>query len=186
MRRTSRIPARRTANRWSEEEIRLAKRHYGWPPDAKFLVPDEVLAHFQEGIGARGLALHRAWWAKFEEYRRQYPELADQGYRMLRRELPDGWDKGFPAFSPDGKAVATRDASGQALNALAKNVPWMLGGSADLGPSCKTRLAFEGAGDFSAQNPAGRNLTSGFGSTRWAPSSMACPCRRFDRLAQGS
>src|SRR6516164_9141198 len=93
-----------------EEEIRLAKRHYGWPPDAKFLVPDEVLAHFQEGIGARGLALHRAWWAEFEEYRRQYPELADQGYRMLRRELPDGWDGGWPAFSA-GKAVATRDAS---------------------------------------------------------------------------
>ena len=144
-----------------EEEIRLAKRHYGWPPDAKFLVPDEVLEHFQEGIGARGLALHRAWWAQFEEYRRQYPELADEGYRMLRRELPDGWDKGFPAFSSGGKAVATRDASGQALNALAKNVPWLLGGSADLGPSCKTRLTFEGAGDFSAENPAGRNLHFG-------------------------
>ena len=107
------------------------------------------------------MALHRAWWAQFEEYRRQYPELADQGYRMLRRELPDGWDKGFPAFSSGGKAVATRDASGQALNALAKNVPWLLGGSADLGPSCKTRLTFEGAGDFSAQNPAGRNLHFG-------------------------
>jgi transketolase len=80
---------------------------------------------------------------------------------MLRRELPDGWDKGFPAFLSDGKAVATRDASGQALNALAKNVPWLLGGSADLGPSCKTRLTFEGAGDFSAQNPAGRNLHFG-------------------------
>jgi transketolase len=144
-----------------EEEIRLAKRHYGWPPDSKFLVPDEVLAHFQDGIGTRGLALHRAWWAQFEEYRRQYPELADEGYRMLRRELPDSWDKGFPAFSSGGKAVATRDASGQALNALAKNVPWLLGGSADLGPSCKTRLTFEGAGDFSAQNPAGRNLHFG-------------------------
>src|SRR6516165_1115030 len=143
-----------------EEEIRLAKRHYGWPPDAKFLVPDEVLQHFQDGMGARGLALHQAWWAEFEEYRRQYPELADQGYHMLRRELPEGWDSGLPAFS-SGKAVATRDASGQALNAVAKNVPWLLGGSADLGPSCKTRLAFEGAGDFSAQSPAGRNLHFG-------------------------
>src|SRR5262252_3613278 len=104
-----------------EEEIRLAKRHYDWPPEAKFLVPDEVREHFEEGIGARGLALHRAWWAQFEEYRRQYPELADQGYRMLRRQLPDGWDSGLPEFSP-GKGVATRDASGQALNALAKNV----------------------------------------------------------------
>jgi transketolase len=144
-----------------EEEIRLAKRHYGWPPDAKFLVPDEVLAHFQNGIGARGSALHRTWWAQFEEYQRQYPELADEGYRMLRREPLDGWDKGFPAFPSGGKAVATRDASGQALNALAKNVPWLLGGSADLGPSCKTRLTFAGAGDFSAQNPAGRNLHFG-------------------------
>jgi transketolase len=144
-----------------EEEIRLAKRHYGWPPDAKFLVSDEVRKHFEEGIGARGLALHRAWWAQFEEYRRQYPELADQGYRMLRRELPDGWDGGWPTFSTDSKGVATRDASGQTLNTFARHVPWLLGGSADLGPSCKTRLAFEGAGDFSAENPAGRNLHFG-------------------------
>ena len=144
-----------------EEEIRLAKRHYGWPPDAKFLVSDEVRKHFEEGIAARGLALHRAWWAQFEEYRRQYPELADQGYRMLRRELPDGWDRGWPTFSTDSKGVATRDASGQALNTFARHVPWLLGGSADLGPSCKTRLAFEGAGDFSAENPAGRNLHFG-------------------------
>jgi transketolase len=144
-----------------EEEIRLAKRHYGWPPDAKFLVPDGVREHFEQGIGARGSALQRAWWAEFEGYRRQYPELADQGYRMLRRELPDGWDGGLPAFTADAKGVATRDASGQALNALASRVPWLLGGSADLGPSCKTRLTFEGAGDFSAQNPAGRNLHFG-------------------------
>jgi transketolase len=144
-----------------EEEIRLAKRNYGWPLDAKFRVPDEVREHFREGLGARGMALHQAWWAKFEKYRRQYPELADQGYRMLRRELPEGWDKGFPTFSADGKGVATRDASGQALNALASRVPWLLGGSADLGPSCKTRLTLDGAGDFSAQNPSGRNLHFG-------------------------
>jgi transketolase len=144
-----------------EEEIRLTKRRYGWPPDAKFVVPDKVREHFQEGIGARGSALHRAWWAVFEEYRRRYPELADQGYRMLRRELPDGWDKGLPTFSADPKGIATRDASGRALNSLASHVPWLLGGSADLGPSCKTRLTFDGAGDFSAQNPAGRNLHFG-------------------------
>jgi len=144
-----------------EDEIRLAKRHYGWPQDAHFLVPDEVRRHFQEGVVARGLELHRAWWAKFEGYRRQYPDVADQGYRMLRRELPDGWDKGLPAISAPGKNIATRDASGQALNALARHVPWLLGGSADLGPSCKTRLTFQGAGDFSAQNRAGRNLHFG-------------------------
>ncbi|MBX9828380.1 MAG: transketolase [Xanthobacteraceae bacterium] len=144
-----------------EEEIRLAKRHYGWAPDAKFLVPDEVREHFQKGIGARGLALHRDWWAKFEKYRREYPDLADQGYRMLRRELPDNWDKGLPTFPADRKGVATRDASGQALNVLARNLPWLLGGSADLAPSCKTRLTFPEADDFGVQTPAGRNLHFG-------------------------
>jgi transketolase len=144
-----------------EEEIRLAKSHYGWPSDARFLVPDAAREHFQNGIGARGSALHRAWWVKFEEYRRRYPELAEQGYRMLRRELPDGWDDGWPTFSASAKGVATRDASGQALNVLAKHVPWLIGGSADLGSSCKTRLTFDGAGDFSAENPAGRNLHFG-------------------------
>ena len=144
-----------------EQEIRLAKRHYGWPEDARFLVPEGVLEHFQAGIGARGQALRDDWMAKFELYRKQYPELADQGYRMLRRELPDRWDIGLPTFPADPKGIATRDASGQVLNAIAKNVPWLLGGSADLGPSCKTRLTFEGAGDFSAENPAGRNFHFG-------------------------
>jgi transketolase len=144
-----------------EEEIRLTKGNYGWPSDAKFLVPDGVLEHFQKGIGKRSSELHQVWWAEFEAYRSRYPELADQGYRMLRRELPDGWDIGLPAFSASAKGLATRDASGRTLNALAKNIPWLLGGSADLGPSCKTRLTFEGAGDFSAENPAGRNLHFG-------------------------
>jgi transketolase len=142
-----------------EQEVRLAKRHYGWPEDAKFLVPDRVREHFQSGIGARGRALRDAWMAKFEAYRQQYPELADQGYRMLRRELPGGWDKGLPTFAANPKGMATRDASGQVLNVLAKNVPWLLGGSADLAPSCKTNLT--GAGDFSAANHAGRNFHFG-------------------------
>jgi transketolase len=144
-----------------EDEVRFAKRHYGWPEDAKFLVPDNVREHFKAGIGARGAAQHQAWWAKFEEYRRTYPELADQGYRMLKRELPDHWSEGLPVFPPDGTGLATRDASGKALNAVAANVPWVIGGSADLGPSCKTRLTTDGAGDFSAENPAGRNLHFG-------------------------
>jgi transketolase len=144
-----------------EEEIRLAKRHYGWPEDAKFLVPNGVREHFQTGIGRRGQELHAAWWAKFEEYRQQYPELAEHGYRMLRRELPDGWERGLPTFPTDARGIASRDASGQVLNVLARNVPWLLGGSADLGPSCKTRLTFDGAGDFSAENTAGRNLHFG-------------------------
>ena len=144
-----------------EQEVRLTKRHYGWPEDAKFLVPDGVREHFQAGMGARGQALRDAWMARFEEYKKQYPEIADLGYRMLRRELPEGWDRGLPAFAADPKGIATRDASGQVLNALAKNVPWLLGGSADLGPSCKTRLTFEGAGEFSAENFGGRNLHFG-------------------------
>jgi transketolase len=144
-----------------KEEIKLAKRHYGWPEDAEFLIPAGVREHFQAGIGARGQALRDAWWSKFEAYQRQYPELADHGYRMLRRELPEGWDQGLPVFPADSSGLATRDASGQVLNVLAKKVPWLLGGSADLGPSCKTRLTFEGAGDFSDENPAGRNLHFG-------------------------
>jgi transketolase len=144
-----------------EQEIRLTKRHYGWPEEAKFLVPPGVSEHFQAGFGARGQALRDGWMAEFEAYRKQYPELADQGYRMLRRELPEGWDKGLPSFAPDGKGIATREASGQVLNVVAKNVPWLLGGSADLSPSCKTRLTFDGAGDFSAQNTVGRNLHFG-------------------------
>jgi transketolase len=144
-----------------EEEVRLTKRRYGWPEDAKFLVPEGVREHFQAGLGARGRAAHQAWWDKFSEYRQKYPELADQGYRMMRRELPDNWDRGLPSFPASSKGMATRDASGQALNALAKNTPWLVGGSADLGPSCKTRLTFEGAGDFSAETPSGRNLHFG-------------------------
>jgi transketolase len=144
-----------------EEEVRLTKRHYGWPEDARFLVPDGVREHFQSGIGRRGQELHAAWWARFEEYRRHYPALAENGYRMLRRQLPDGWDRGLPTFPADARGIASRDASSQVLNVLARNVPWLLGGSADLGPSCKTRLTFDGAGDFSAENTAGRNLHFG-------------------------
>jgi len=144
-----------------EDEVRFAKRHYGWPEDAKFLVPDSVREHFKAGIGARGAAQHQAWWGMFEEYRRTYPELADQGYRMLKRELPDNWSEGLPVFPSDSTGIATRDASGKALNAVAANVPWLIGGSADLSPSCKTRLTTDGAGDFSAENPAGRNLHFG-------------------------
>ena len=144
-----------------EEEIRATKRNYGWPEDAKFLVPDGVREHFRAGIGERGGQLRDAWHAMFEQYRREYPELAEQGWRMLRRELPDGWDHGLPTFPASAKGLATREASGQVLNAIARNVPWLLGGSADLGPSCKTRLTFEGTGDLSADNPAGRNIHFG-------------------------
>jgi transketolase len=145
-----------------EEEIRLTKRKYGWPEDAKFLVPDGVYEHFRDGIGKRGREMSTAWWALFEEYRKKYPELADRLFRMQRRQLPEGWDKDLPTFATDPKGKATRETSGVVLNALARNIPWLMGGSADLSPSTKTRLTIEEAhGDFNATNHAGRNLHFG-------------------------
>jgi transketolase len=144
-----------------EEEIKLTKRGYGWPEDAKFLVPDGVREHFADGVGKRGRETRTAWAARFEEYRKKYPELADQVERMQRRELPAGWDRNLPVFSPDAKGVAGREASAKVLNALAQNVPWLLSGSADLAPSTKTRLTFEGAGDFEPGSYEGRNLHFG-------------------------
>ena len=147
-----------------EEEIKLTKRVYGWPEDKKFHVPDGVYEHYREGIGARGGELRTAWMKLFEEYKAKHPDLADQVMRIQKRELPDGWDKDLPAFPPDAKGVAGRDASAKVLNALAKNVPWLIGGSADLAPSTKTRLTFEGAGDFLADGAGtygGRNFHFG-------------------------
>jgi transketolase len=144
-----------------EDEVRAAKRRFGWPEEAKFLVPDGVRDHFRRGIGARGRQLREAWFAGFERYRAEYPALADQLYRMQHRELPAGWDRGLPGFAPDAKGLAGRDASAKALDVLGRNVPWLLGGSADLTPSTKTRLTFEGAGDLGATSPGGRNLHFG-------------------------
>ena len=144
-----------------DEEIKLTKRNYGWPEDAKFLVPDGVLDHVKAGIGKRGAEARAAWHQKFEQYKKQYPQQADHLDKMQRRQLPDGWDKDIPVFPTDPKGVAGRDSSGKVLNAIAKNVPWVIGGSADLAPSTKTRLTFEGAGDFSAESYGGRNIHFG-------------------------
>jgi transketolase len=144
-----------------EDEVRLTKRFYGWPEDAKFLVPDGVYDHFDKEIGRRGKALRDGWFARLEEYKVKYPALADQLYRIQHRRLPDGWDKGLPTFPADAKGVASRSSSGEVLNILAKNVPWLIGGAADLAPSTKTRLTFSGAGDFEAGHYAGRNLHFG-------------------------
>ena len=144
-----------------DEEIRLAKRFYGWPEDAKFLVPDGVREHFASGIGARGAALRDGWVALVEKYGEKYPAEADALIRMQKRELPDGWDKSIPAFPADVKGVAGRDASAKVLNGVAQAIPWLIGGSADLAPSTKTRLTFNGAGDFEAGEYAGRNFHFG-------------------------
>jgi transketolase len=142
------------------EEIRLTKRAYGWPEDATFLVPDGVREHFRAGIGARAGKLRAAWFAQFEDYQRQYPDLADQLFRMQHRQLPDGWDRDLPTFGSDPNGLASRDSSGKVLNAIAQQVPWLIGGAADLAPSTKTRLTFEGAGDFTSAH-SGRNLHFG-------------------------
>jgi transketolase len=144
-----------------EEEVRLVKKFYGWPEDAQFLVPDGVLENFQDGIGKRGHELRNQWNRLFADYAKKFPELADQLNRMQRRQAPDGWDKNLPTFPADAKGVATRDSSGKVLNAIAENIPWLIGGSADLDTSTKTKLKFEGAGDFQPGSYEGRNMHFG-------------------------
>ncbi|MBN1908330.1 MAG: transketolase [Pirellulales bacterium] len=144
-----------------EDEIRATKTAYGWPEDEKFRIPDGVLEHFQENLGARGKQLREAWEAKRTEYAKAHPDLAAQLDLILSGGLPKGWDKDIATFPADPKGVASRASSGKVLNQVAKNIPWMLGGSADLAPSNKSRLEFDGAGDFSADNPTGRNFHFG-------------------------
>ena len=144
-----------------EAEIKLVKKNYGWPEDAKFLVPEGVREIFRDGVGKRGGEQSARWKKMFREYAKQYPEQAGQLDRMQRRELPDGWDKNLPAFPADAKGMATRESSGKTLNALAKNIPWLVGGSADLAKSNKTNLEFPGAGEYFAGEFAGRNLHFG-------------------------
>jgi transketolase len=144
-----------------DDEVRLVKRAYGWPEDAKFLVPDGVYDCFARGIGARGAKARSEWYEQFHAYRKEFAELATEIDQMQRRELPSEWDRNLPAFPPDAKGIAGREASGKVLNVLAQSIPWFLGGSADLGPSNKTTLTFPGAGDFEAARPGGKNLHFG-------------------------
>jgi transketolase len=144
-----------------EGEISLTKRAYGWPEDAKFLVPDGVYEHFEYGIGKRGATARAEWTQLFDAYRVRFPKLAAEIEQIQRRELPKGWDQNLPVFPADPKGIAGRDASSKVLNILAQNIPWFIGGSADLGPSNKTLLTYEGAGDFQASNSGGKNLHFG-------------------------
>jgi transketolase len=165
-----------------EDEVRLTKKFYGWPEDAHFLVPDGVLEHFQEGIGRRGRELSSKWNELFGKYGQQFGDLADQVNRMQRRDLPDGWDKDLPSFPPDPKGVASRESSGKVLNVLAQNIPWLVGGSADLATSNKTTLKSEGAGDFEAGSYAGRNFHFGVREHAMAASlngMVLCKLRAF-------
>src|ERR1700732_736597 len=105
-----------------EEEVRLTKRTYGWPEDAKFLVPGGVYEHFDCGIGKRGATARKEWTKLFDSYKATYPELAAHIEQMQRRELPTDWDRNLPVFTPDSKGMAGRDASGKVLNVLAQNI----------------------------------------------------------------
>jgi len=144
-----------------EAEIKLVKQNYGWPEDSKFLVPDGVYDQFKNGVGKRGAEARAGWTTKYAEYAKQFPQLADQLNRMQSGQLPDGWDKDLPNFPADPKGMATRESSGKTLNALAKNIPWLMGGSADLAKSNKTNLTFEGAGEFYPNQYHGRNVHFG-------------------------
>jgi len=145
-----------------EEEIAKTKAVYGWPVDAKFLVPPEVPKNFQDTFGKRGAQLHEDWVTLFKEYEKYHPELALELRQIQKYELTKGWDKDIPSFPADAKGMATRVSGGKVLNAIAKNIPWMLGGSADLAPSTKTLLSFDQAGGaLNANNPGGRNLHFG-------------------------
>lgn len=144
-----------------ENEIRATKRRYGWPEDAKFLVPPEVVDDFKAGIGKRGGQLRADWMNLFTAYSKQYPELAAETLAIQHREPPKDWGAEIPTFPPDPKGLASRDSSGKVLNAIAKRHPWLIGGSADLSPSTKTRLTFENAGEISRENLGGRNIHFG-------------------------
>jgi transketolase len=144
-----------------EAEVKLSKHAYGWPEDAKFLVPEGVLEHFAAGIGKRGAAAHAAWTAKFAEYAGTFPDLAVELTAMEAQDLPKGWEASLPTFPADPKGLASRESSGKVLNAVAKVIPWLVGGSADLAKSNKSKLTFDGAGEFQAKSPAGRNINFG-------------------------
>ncbi|MFB3142516.1 MAG: transketolase [Acidobacteriota bacterium] len=141
-----------------EEEIRLTKERYGWPSDSQFLVPEEVAQHMNQAI-QHGKQLEEEWTQQFKAYAQSYSDLAAQWETMQNGQLPKGWDQDIPQFSADSKGMAGRAASAKVLNAVAKKIPWLVGGSADLSPSTKTRL--EEGGDFLKDQYGGRNLHFG-------------------------
>ena len=144
-----------------EDEVKLVKRAYGWPEDAKFLVPDGVKERFKEGVGARGAKLSHAWREQLKAYSTEHPDLALELELLLKRSPPEGWDSALPVFPADAKGIASRESSAKVLNAIAPHFPWLIGGSADLAPSTKTRLTFEGAGDYQGPHAVGRNFHFG-------------------------
>jgi transketolase len=143
-----------------EEEIRATKKRYGWDPDKHFYVPEDVKARMAV-IRQRGAKQEAEWNEKLAAYKHDYPELAHELELIQSGKLPEGWDQDIPTYKADPKGMAGRDASAQVQNAIAKRVPWVVGGAADLAPSTKTRLTFDGAGDFQQGSYQGRNLHFG-------------------------
>jgi transketolase len=141
-----------------QEEVRLTKEHLGWPVEPAFYIPDEALAHFREAI-ERGANWQAQWDIRFQVYAEEYPDLAAEFHRVIRRQLPEGWESQLPCFTVDQGPMATRGAFGKVLNAIASHIPELMGGSADLAPS--THTVIEGGGDFEADNKAGRNMHFG-------------------------
>jgi transketolase len=145
-----------------DEEIAKTKEFYGWPADAKFLVPPEVPEHFAATLGKRGAEKQAAWESLWADYQKKFPELAAELKLMWAHELPKGWESGQPEFPASDKGDATRNSGGKSLNEFAKKIPWLLGGSADLAPSTKTLLTFDEAGGaFEPDNFGGRNFHFG-------------------------
>lgn len=144
-----------------DDEVKLTKQFFGFDPTQFFVVPNGVREHFAANIGARGAKLRGEWQAMFARYRAEHPDLANQVDRISKRELPDGWESALPTFPADAKGMATRDASGKVLNAIAQRIPWLVGGAADLSPSTKTHMGFPEAGDFQPTSYNGRNMHYG-------------------------
>ena len=142
-----------------EAEVKLVKKNYEWPEDAKFLVPDGVYDNFKNGVGKRGADVHAAWAKLYADYGKQFPEQAKELDLMQKRALPEGWDKNLPAFPADAKGMASRESSGKTINALAKKIPWLIGGSADLAKSNKTNI--DNGGEFLPGEYGGRNVHFG-------------------------
>jgi transketolase len=142
-----------------EEEARLAKRFYGWPEDAQFLVPDGVYDCFRDGIGRRGHEVRDTWMDMFVAYKKEYSRETREIVSLFAGALPADWAAGLPEFPADEKGIATREASGKILDPLTQNIPWLIGGSADLSPSTKT--AFHDAGPLEANSPGGRIMHFG-------------------------
>ena len=143
------------------DNVRATKKAYGWPEDAQFLLPNGVAEAFHDAIARRGKTACAEWQQLFEHYQNKFPAEAAEFELLREGKLPQGWDQDIPVFAPDEKGLASRDAGGKVLNAIAPHVPMLMGGAADLSPSTKTDLKFDGAGSFQPGQYGGRNLHFG-------------------------